>query len=324
MPASISEIPDDMACRLVSVDVELTNVCGNRCAMCPRKAITRTAGMMAESTFAALMRFLEGSRCLVTFSGMGDPLRHSGLVDFVARVREAGHETGVVAHPASLKNINNGSGGLEHMLINAPNSITVSFPSVRRDVFHRLMPDTDFEEAFEQVLMLREKCSATVRVSGILTSLNVNEEEEYRAFWNEYAIPAWVTKCHSRGANLDAGLLPGRGERGLSNGICSLFRFHSFVSWEGDILACCHDLAGDTRISNVFALETYRELESLKSSLVMHGSRPPFPLCRKCDEPLRNITLSALPSDGGRRKRKKFFSKMDSHLKNARIARGFD
>ncbi len=301
---------EGQACRFVSVDVELANLCKNRCAMCPRGMITRPRGVMAESTVSALVRFLEGSRCLVTFSGMGDPLRHRGLPDVIARLRSAGHQTGVVVHPASLQNRIRGRTGMEHLLLNAPDSITVSFPSVRKEVFQKLFPDVSIESALEQVLILGKMSPSPVRVSGLLTALNPDETEEYRAFWKKYGISAWVSRCHSRGGNLGPGLVPGMDGKGPAKGGCSLFRFHSFVSWDGSLLACCHDLSGSTRMADIFTLSDYRSLESLKARLVACGAGLPFKLCSVCDEPLRNIRLPVLPVNGGRRERRKFFSGM--------------
>ncbi len=64
-------MPSDWS--FVSVDVELTNLCGSECLMCPRDGITRPKGMMSEDVFMTVSDQLIKEGSLITFSGMGDP-----------------------------------------------------------------------------------------------------------------------------------------------------------------------------------------------------------------------------------------------------------
>ena len=72
----------------VSVDMELTNQCGSDCLMCPRDAITRPKGMMSEEVFKTVSEKLIRERSLITFSGMGDPLSHAKVFEWIADIRE--------------------------------------------------------------------------------------------------------------------------------------------------------------------------------------------------------------------------------------------
>ncbi len=308
----------------ISADIELTNICNNHCAMCPREAITRGTGMMSRKTFSSLLQFLNGSRCLLTFSGMGDPLLHRALPDFIGQASDAGHQTGVVAHPASLMARN----GLVRLLSNPPGTITVSFPSVRRHVFERLCPSISMEHALEQVKLLADRTAGrcTIRISGIICRLNRDEADEFRDFWKAQGITTWITRCHSRAGHLNRPeLIEDTNRPGLDRGICSLFLFHSFVTWDGAILACCHDLTGETRLGSIGhdhfrytgktvarlnILSHYDQLLETKRQMAMMRPCPSFRLCARCDEPLRNIPLPAMPSTDKAEERRRFFRRL--------------
>jgi len=295
--------------QFISADVEISSVCNNRCLMCPREAITRPQGIMTLQTFSRLLTFLEGSRCLLTFSGMGDPLLSPDLPEFIIRASAQGHETGVVVHPASLARKN----GMERLLECLPHSITVSFPSVRQEIFERLCPTITMDNAINTVLTLREKVKGRrgrIRVSGIITRLNRDEEDEFRTFWKTRKIPCWITQCHSRGGNLNQPDLHDNRQTPLSeDNVCSLFLFHNFITWQGEILACCHDLGGNTSLGTIHSTGRHKNLTALKKRMVSRLPCPPFKLCRHCDEPLRDLALPpVLPETG--EPRRGFFRKL--------------
>ncbi len=74
--------------------------------------------------------------------------------------------------------------------------------------------------------------------------------------------------------------------------------------WEADVLACCHDLTGDTRIENLnddeVSVIAERKQDLLKDAL-------PFPVCRQCDEPLRRCAPPQDPPPENRKERIEFF-----------------
>jgi MoaA/NifB/PqqE/SkfB family radical SAM enzyme len=141
----------------VSVDMELTNQCSNDCLMCPRDAIIRPKGIMSEGVFKAVSEKLITEGSLITFSGMGDPLSHPKVFERIIDIRLKGGDVGIVINPASLNE------DISQKLVEAvPNSITLSFPSIRKRVFERLCPNVSFEDALkragELIDLARGKC----------------------------------------------------------------------------------------------------------------------------------------------------------------------
>ena len=113
-----------------------------------------------------------------------------------------------------------------------------------------------------------------------------------------------VTACHGRGGNLGESDIYKHQSIGLESERCGLFQFHTFITWEGDVLACCHDLDGATSIGNLVnddvTIIAERKREVLKNSM-------PFTVCQQCDEPLRRCppTQDTIPKN--RKERTRFF-----------------
>jgi hypothetical protein len=291
---------------LVSLDLELTNHCDHACAMCPRSKITRPRGHMTDEILGRLIEALEGRSVLVTLSGMGDPLAHPAFDACIGRMRKAGLDVGVVIHPASIRD----PGILDRLLKAGPNQITLSFPSVRREVFERLCSSIRFERALDAARRLireaRGRCG--VRASGLATRLNPDEGETYRAFWKGEGIGAWWLACHGRAGHLHAPDIHQRKEEAWdADRGCSLLCFHGFVTWEGDMLACCHDLEGSTLLGNVMQ-SSLNDLLARRDEAARAG--PPFSLCRACDEPLRDAPPPHGEPPADRKARRKFFRRL--------------
>ncbi|MCP4269779.1 MAG: radical SAM protein [Candidatus Brocadiaceae bacterium] len=292
-------MPSDWS--FVSVDMELTNQCSTNCTMCPRSAITRPKGNMAESTFETISDKLVSEGSLVTFSGMGDPLSHSSVFDWIYNIREKGGDVGIVINPASINK------QISRKLIEVrPNSVTVSFPSIQKEVFEKLCPTVSYVESLRRTLELVDLSSGKVglRVAGITTKLNENEQEHFVDFWKELGVRCNVAACHGRGGNLRESDIYKVQSIGLESEKCGLFQFHTFITWEGEVLACCHGLDGATSIGSLVKYDVAtiaeRKREILKNSM-------PFTACQQCDEPLRHCSppKGILPKN--RKERTRFF-----------------
>jgi hypothetical protein len=285
----------------VSVDMELTNQCGSGCLMCPRDGITRPKGMMSEDVFKTVSDKLIREESLITFSGMGDPLSHPGVFEWISDIRKKNCDVGIVINPASLHEKIS-----QRLIESRPNSITISFPSIQKEVFEKLCPMIAFEDALKRTLELIDlsRGNTGLRITGITTEINSDESEGYVSFWKERDVRADMTACHGRGGNLKDSDIYGPKTFGLESGRCGLFQFHTFVTWEAEVLACCHDLTGATRIGNLItddvSVIARRKQDILKNSM-------PFPVCRHCDEPLRRHPPPQGQPPKSRKERWKFF-----------------
>lgn len=292
-------MPSDWA--FVSVDLELTNQCDSGCIMCPRDAITRPKGLMTERVFNIVSKKLISEGSLITLSGMGDPLLHPKVFDWVRAIRQAGSEIGIVVNPASL-----GSDNICKLVEARPNSISVSFPSIKKSAFEKLCPNVSFDVALQRTLKLAGLARGNVglRVLGVITELNSGEHEEFVRFWKGLKINAGMNVCHGRGGNLKAPEVYRPKLDNLTFGECGLFRFHTFITLEGNVLACCHDLTGATQIGNLVA-DDVSIIAGLKRKI--WNNDMPFLLCRQCDGPLRQCLPVRGRPPSNRKERGRFF-----------------
>lgn len=272
----------------LSIDLEITNICHNICRICPRQAIKRPAGLMGVECFDALMNFLHGFNPILTLSGMGDPLLNEHWDYFIHLAKSRGYNIGLNVHPASLR-----SEEIQNRLMEAaPNRLYISFPGLARESFAYVNPTIGFDESVEIISRIAESAKGRfgIAVSAIKTGLDdSNVVQSFKAMWKDKGIRANIYDCHSRGGHLcDTGLVctrsPGWHKRGSKT--CSLFLFHTFVAWDGSILACCHDLDGQTALGHLNSL-TPHQLLGLKKKLI--SGFMPYRLCKNCDEPLRYL-----------------------------------
>jgi hypothetical protein len=194
-------------------------------------------------------------------------------------------DVGIVVNPESL----NEEISQKH-IGSRPNSITVSFPSTQREVFEKLCPMVHYDDALKLTLELANLSRGKVglRIVGLTTEIN-SDEQDIRADMNAY---------HGRGRNLKDLDIYELKTSGLDSGRSGLFQFHTFITWEAEVLACCHSITGATRIGNLIDYDisviAERKQNILKSSM-------PFSVYRQHDKPLRRYTPPQDPSPKNRR-----------------------
>ena len=232
---------------------------------------------------------------------MGEPLSHPKVFEWISDIRKKDCDVGIVVNPASLNDEIS-----SNLIESRQNSITISFPSLQKDVFEKLCPMIPFEDALKRTLELVNLSRGKVglRIASIATDINSDERKEYTSFWNERGIRADMAACHGRGGNLKESDIYKLKASGLNSGKCGLFQFHTFVTWEAEALACCHDLTGTTRIGNLInddvSVIARKKQDILKSSM-------PFPVCQQCDEPLRRCAPPQGTPPKNRKERISFF-----------------
>lgn len=267
--------------RIVSYDLEITNHCTNGCKFCPHGSMTRPRGFMDIETFKMAMALARRSTALVTISGMGDPLSHPRLFDYIEILSQSGLKFGLVINPKGLLRDRS---ALSRLRDSRVPSVTISFPSTRKGVFEALLPGCTFDAALELTLALHASIKAhggILRVQGILTSWNRDEGRQYLDFWAGLGIKAWVRQCHSRGGHLKNGLNIAKVKRG--HGACWLHEVHGFIAWNGELLACCHDFTGESRWGHV----RFDGQRCVPGICNRNKKWPYFAACKGCDEEFR-------------------------------------
>jgi len=268
-----------------SIDLEFTNICNNGCSICPRESIRRKTGYLDSENLKSLAKEFRKASPLITVSGMGDPLLHPQFEEFIIRLKNEGFTVGVVVNIASLIK---DSTNIDKLIKASPNSVTISLPSFKDEILGKIYSNTPNKDEMLKTISevaARLEGKSGIRVSAIITEIK-EDLKDYKDTFSKMKISTWTLKIHSRGGNLKESLLYKKKVIKQNSG-CSLFLFHTFITHNGEVLACCHDLTGETSFAHI--KDGPDEILSRKKRIIKN--LPFFPLCNICDEPLRDISL---------------------------------
>jgi hypothetical protein len=222
-----------------------------------------------------------GSR--ITFCGMGTPLLHPQLEEIAAISSEFNLRYGLTIQAPALTDEN-----LHRIALLRPAFIEVSFPTLDPAVFSTIFPGEDLQMSITGVRRLIEARNSAreITITAVVTAAEKMTETEIKNYWNTFTLNCRVFKCHSRGGNLkDVEML---NSEPMSRSRCGLFATHSFVTWEGMLLACCHDLTGATAIAD---LNKTSVIEAGMKKLQIANAALPWEICRNCDEPAADRSI---------------------------------
>lgn len=280
-----------------TVDLELTNVCYQGCIFCPRERLTRPQGFMPRELFAKIATQLAENGSRVTFCGMGNPLLHPELETFGQLCMELNLNFGLTIQAPALN-----QAGLEKIAALKPGFIEVSLPTISPGLYAELFPGQALETALNNLdnLVVQRGGTRGITVNAVVTALETENSEKMHEFWLNRGINFRLHACHSRGGNLVDNNLITASAREIKQ--CGLFATHSFITWNGQLLACCHDLTGETFIADL-TRSTIREAAQAKLRFL--EAPMPFKICKSCDEPAadRPIPLRPFPESGKARSR---------------------
>jgi hypothetical protein len=266
-----------------TVEIEATNQCNTHCRHCPREAIARPHGRMSWETFCRVADevLTQGDVEAVDFSGMGEPLLNPLLARFVARLSP--HLDTLVTTNAALLTREQAAALIDAGLGTA----IISYNGHTSSLYAEMMGGLSIERADANIRYLVRAAAGQVRVVA-----NVSVTPQTRIFLPQIQArlhdlgveEASFSLCHNRGGYLedatacDAGFLPVGRER------CDIFADTLFVAWNGDVLACCHDLAGEGKIGSLCS-ESIQAIVQERQRLLAQGL--PFPMCEKCNDTYR-------------------------------------
>ena len=289
---------------LLTVDVELTNICGQNCLFCPREAITRPQGFMAYALFEKLIRQLAAAGSRVIFCGMGNPLLHPDIAEIGSLCRSLPLNYGLTVQAPALDAV-----GLEKIARLQPAFIEVSFPVVDENEFAVIFPGQKMADSLSGLhnLVGQRGSNRGITINAVMTAGSKVSDTRIKEFWAGHGLPCRVHPCHSRGGNLEKAELLLSKPRPVK--ACGLFATHSFISWEGNLLACCHDLENSTIVSNLNST-LLLEAAARKVAILQSGSMP-FKICQSCDEPAAGRPIPDRPFPASIKARSRFLKKLN-------------
>jgi MoaA/NifB/PqqE/SkfB family radical SAM enzyme len=263
----------------VAFDVELTNRCNIVCTMCPRDQLKRPFGMMAQPTFDRLLAELEEvqrhrSIRVVSLTGFGDSLLHPDVAGYVAALRRRLSvfvvltTNGVSLTPELCRALD--EAGLDRL------NLSVHTLPHNHD---RIVRGVSFDEVLARVRLAVSMMPSKVAINCVDMPINAADQAAFRRFWEAEGVRSFESyRVHTRGGQLrDEGLVP---LRKLPEG-CNIFLPLQFVAWNGDLLSCCSDLSGATRLGSVLTDELEAVLEHKEA---LKNPRLHFDYCKRCPD----------------------------------------
>ena len=279
---------------LISYDVELTNACNTACVFCPIDK-TGKKGFMDFNTFKkAIHRTKESGVALdISSAGLGEPLLHREVVDFVRFVTDEGLDYSITTNASLLKR------ELANELIDAGlKGIFFSVSGINNtyEEIHRLNFKVTKRNILDFIDVSHGRCRITITI--VICDENRNEIDQIIGFWKKNGISRfWQVPMMNRGGGVDVNLSYLESERRYhqaveilkSNNISTICWqpfLHWFIGWDGNYYLCCNEYGRKLPLGNVFD-KSMREIGAIIERSQLDNPN----ICRKCDvSPINRIT----------------------------------
>ncbi|MHA1149570.1 MAG: radical SAM/SPASM domain-containing protein [Promethearchaeota archaeon] len=252
-------------------DVELSTFCNANCRICPREKISRMMGNMTESTIDILYEWLPED-CNLMFCGLGEPLLNPKVIEIIKKIEKKKINIAITTNGLQLT-----PGRIEQLLNSNIDMIQISVNGFSQDTYDKICPHFDFNLLKKNLDYLSNTRSKRTLIQLAFVKQANNEMDliKLKDFSKKNKFSFFVRKSHSRG-----GYFYKPNEKISFKG-CGLFIKASFITWNGDILACCHDLEGKTRLGNITDI-SYNQLKEIKMKYIEKYDW--FNICQYCDD----------------------------------------
>jgi MoaA/NifB/PqqE/SkfB family radical SAM enzyme len=269
----------------ILLELELTNFCNARCVMCPVIDMKRKKGFMNRETFEMnINKGIEYGIERIRFCGLGEPLLHKHFCEFLSHVKKHNLIAELITNGALLnKDI------VQCLIQHHIDSLSISFPSLIKENYERIMKGLVFEKVFENVLFavreLKKARPVHIQITSTMTGINHEEKEQIKHFWTREGVDTIeLHTAHNRGGHLkDAGFLnlssPSEDttRSGHIKSLCPWPLRQFFIGWDGSVYLCCCDMEGEYTVGNIY-MDNFSDMERTQESICINQPD----LCNRC------------------------------------------
>ncbi len=270
-----------MSIDFLHIEIEATNICNTRCLHCPHEAISRPIGKMDWKTFQTVFNKIKDTAAefSIEFSGMGEPLLNPLIYDFIKAVSKKGPAS-LTTNAATLTPKNT-----QRLIDAGLKQLTVSFNGADKAVYELMMGGLNFEQAqknLKSAVEMSKDSGTEVGANVIVTKQTQKHLEKIIDYLKKTGINTiYLAKCHNRGGYLKGDLVCSTPSPLFDVHRCDILTSTMFVSWTGDVLSCCHDLAGANIMGNLKS-EEIETIQLRKTTIAEEGVK--FDICRECND----------------------------------------
>lgn len=290
----------------IAIDIELTNRCNASCSFCPRE-MTPHQGMMSAEVFdQALVRAEEYHRTArelfpesninLTFCGMGEPLLHPRLPEYVGRVSDAGITPALSSNGSLLDETKARAlidAGLRSIYLNVGD----------HDEDYERVYSLPWDRTVANVTRFRELADGRCEVIAVLVDHRDDGQhlDEMRSYWSDLGVDHTFTYALSnRGGSLDAERVRYHAYPEVSRAwdllvgatgspLCGVPFHRMFIGYDGSYYLCGSDWEKRAAMSNVFDSSF---IDITEAKLAHVASREP--VCSTCNVDPTNMLAAVL------------------------------
>ena len=261
-------------------DVELSSNCNVHCLMCPRRELKRTSSLMEKGLMYRLADWFP-SQAKVMLAGLGEPILHPKIFEFLFALKKRGIETGITTNGLLLS-----PEVVSKLIESHVDLIQISFHATSKEQYNKIVKGGSFNKLMNNLSYLSEKvihCDQ-VKLTATVQKDNENDIERIKHIADSFGFDLFLRNCHSRaGANYDFSC------SFKHPAACGIFSKVSFIDSDGNILACCQDLKSQIRLGHIDQ-SSFSEILNKKKKII-EGNRG-FSICRHCDDDYRYYLIA--------------------------------
>ena len=266
------------------IEIETTNLCNTRCLHCPHEAISRPIGKMDWVIYQTIMdKLMNVSNIMsVSYGGMGEPLLNPLIYQFIKYVSSKVNT--YVTTNASALNLKN----IQRLIDAGLSNLIISFNGSDKAMYELMMGGLSFERAQRNLRTAVELCKGTgLRLSANVSTTRQTEKSltKIKEYLEEVGINAiFFSMAHNRAGFMKDQSICYTPMPPVDRQRCDIFANTLFVAWTGEVLSCCHDLAGTNVLGNLMS-ESIEEILQRREQIVKSGVK--FDICGNCNDMAR-------------------------------------
>ncbi len=236
----------------IHMQIEVTNCCQLACLMCPNSSMKRPKGFMSLDTLQRILAETGERTTTCYMHQFGEPLLHPELCKMIQMTEASGIRTSLSTNAVAL------TPELAHGLYSSGlGEIIISFDSLRKDVYEKYRVGANFEHVLNNInsaIHVRKENPA-FRTEVALQMVVMKDTQADVAAFKEYFGPALEGIGHLRFMPYAtwAGSVPDFSPTKATpwRNRCKTLIQSICVYWNGDIVLCCHDYDGATKVGNI-------------------------------------------------------------------------
>ena len=265
------------------VEVEPTASCMLRCSFCPRDRLTRPETKLEFADLVIILKNLGEPfpASMLMFSGLGEPLIHPRIVSLVKEAKRAGWVCGLTTNGILL------SERMAGELVAGLDVLQISLHATTEETHQQMAGGGPLADLVARIRSAVSICRERVvlALDYTMTPHNRAEMSAFASFWQREGIDCInFSLCHSRGGALLTNTdLQARRSRRVA-WPCWCLRHALFISCQGELLACCNDLSGESRRGDL----RLQRLDEILLQESTQGRTPPHEICKACDFSFRS------------------------------------